>query len=74
MIKTWQPVRRQDQPSGCPAPARITPPGLADVFAPDPHRRGGPADAEHDRHLALKAEVPRLPGEEGLNARMREVM
>ncbi|GLW24094.1 asparagine synthetase B [Microbispora amethystogenes] len=49
-------------------------PRLADCFAPDLHRRVRPADAEHDRYLTLKAEVPRLPGETGLNARMREVM
>ncbi|XMA40383.1 asparagine synthase C-terminal domain-containing protein [Streptomyces albogriseolus] len=49
-------------------------PRLADAFAPDLHRRVRPADAEHDRYLTLKSEVPRLPGEQGLNARMREVM
>jgi asparagine synthase (glutamine-hydrolysing) len=49
-------------------------PRLADCFTEDLHRRVRPADAEHDRYQALRSEVPRLAGETGLNARMREVM
>ncbi len=49
-------------------------PRLADCFTADLHRRVGPAEAENDRYSTLRSEVPRLPDESGLNARMREVM
>ncbi|ASW55660.1 asparagine synthase (glutamine-hydrolyzing) [Plantactinospora sp. KBS50] len=49
-------------------------PRLADCLAPDLHARVRPADAEADRYQTLRARVPRLPGETGLDARMREVL
>ncbi|MEV8509790.1 asparagine synthase (glutamine-hydrolyzing) [Actinoplanes sp. NPDC051475] len=49
-------------------------PRLADCLAPDVHARVRPAEVEADRYSTLRAQVPRLPGETGLNARMREVL
>ncbi|MEU0738987.1 asparagine synthase (glutamine-hydrolyzing) [Streptomyces sp. NPDC006134] len=49
-------------------------PRLADCLAPDVQRRVRPLEAERDRYHTLRAQVPRLPGETGLNARMREVL
>lgn len=49
-------------------------PRLADCLAPDVRDRVKPQEAEQDRYRTLLARVPRLPGETGRNARMREVL
>jgi asparagine synthase (glutamine-hydrolysing) len=49
-------------------------PRLADCLTPDLHDRVRPGEAENDRYRTLRARVPRLPGEAGLDARMREVL
>jgi asparagine synthase (glutamine-hydrolysing) len=49
-------------------------PRLTDCLAPDIRDRLRPADAERDRCRTLLAQVPRLDGETGLQARMREVL
>jgi asparagine synthase (glutamine-hydrolysing) len=49
-------------------------PRLADCLAPDIRRRVDPAGAEGDRYRTLRNRVPALPGEPGLQARMREVL
>jgi asparagine synthase (glutamine-hydrolysing) len=49
-------------------------PRLTDCLAPDVQARVRPDEAERDRYATLRARVPRLPGEGGLNARMREVL
>ncbi|MFI6439718.1 asparagine synthase (glutamine-hydrolyzing) [Streptomyces sp. NPDC050759] len=49
-------------------------PRLTDCLAPDLRARIRPQDDEHDRYATLRARVPRLPGESGLQARMREVL
>ena len=49
-------------------------PRLADCLAPDVLSRARPREAEQDRYRTLIARVPRLPGEDPLNARMREVL
>jgi asparagine synthase (glutamine-hydrolysing) len=49
-------------------------PRLADCLAPDVRARIGPHEAERDRYATLRAQVPRLPGEGRLDARMREVL
>jgi len=49
-------------------------PRLADCLAPHVRDRVRPKEAENDRYLTLRAQVPRLPGETGLDARMREVL
>jgi asparagine synthase (glutamine-hydrolysing) len=49
-------------------------PRLADCLNPDLRRALKPAEFEKDRYLTLRGQVPRLPGETGLNARMREVL
>jgi len=47
---------------------------LADCLAPDVRERVRPGEAERDRYATLRARVPQLPGETGLDARMREVL
>ncbi|MEU1662951.1 asparagine synthase (glutamine-hydrolyzing) [Streptomyces sparsogenes] len=49
-------------------------PRLADCLAPDVRAELRPREAEQDRYATLRARVPRLPGERGLDARMREVL
>ncbi|MGW5052685.1 asparagine synthase (glutamine-hydrolyzing) [Actinokineospora sp. NPDC004072] len=49
-------------------------PRLTDCLAPDVRARVRPRDDERDRYATLLARVPRLPGEAGLDARMREVL
>ncbi|MEU9504867.1 asparagine synthase (glutamine-hydrolyzing) [Micromonospora sp. NPDC048170] len=49
-------------------------PRLADCLAPDVRARLRPADNEHDRYRTIRAQVPRLDGETGIDARMREVL
>ncbi|WP_406484921.1 asparagine synthase (glutamine-hydrolyzing) [Streptomyces sp. NBC_01563] len=49
-------------------------PRLTDCLAPDVRARIRPDDDERDRYATLRARVPRLPGESGLQARMREVL
>lgn len=49
-------------------------PRLADCLVDDVHARVRPAEAEADRYATLRAQVPALPGEQGLEARMREVL
>ncbi|WP_432048481.1 asparagine synthase (glutamine-hydrolyzing) [Streptomyces asiaticus] len=49
-------------------------PRLTDCLAPDVRRRIRPDETERDRYQTLRARVPRLPGETGLDARMREVL
>jgi asparagine synthase (glutamine-hydrolysing) len=49
-------------------------PRLADCLAPDVRARIRPGDAEQDRYRTLLARVPRSPGEDERNARMREVL
>lgn len=49
-------------------------PRLTDCLAPDVRARIRPREAEQDRYATLRARVPRLPGETGLDARMREVL
>ncbi|MGV9287305.1 asparagine synthase (glutamine-hydrolyzing) [Streptomyces sp. NPDC003719] len=49
-------------------------PRLTDCLAPDVRARVRPEDDEHDRYAALLARAPRLDGETGLEARMREVL
>jgi asparagine synthase (glutamine-hydrolysing) len=49
-------------------------PRLADCLAPDVAARARPREAEQDRYRTLLARVPRLPGEDVVNARMREVL
>ncbi|MFB7664828.1 asparagine synthase (glutamine-hydrolyzing) [Kitasatospora sp. NPDC056138] len=47
---------------------------LTDCLAPDVRARIRPDEMEKDLYAALLAEVPRLDGETGLQARMREVL
>ncbi len=47
--------------------------GLANVLAPDLRAAVRPAEYVADRYADARAEVPRLPGETGRDARMREV-
>ncbi|MGG8406854.1 asparagine synthase (glutamine-hydrolyzing) [Streptomyces sp. 12297] len=49
-------------------------PRLTDCLAPDVRARIRPGDDERDRYATLRARVPRLTGETGLQARMREVL
>ncbi|GHH43332.1 asparagine synthase (glutamine-hydrolyzing) [Lentzea cavernae] len=49
-------------------------PRLTDCLAPDVRARLRPDDDERDRYATMLARVPRLPGESGLQARMREVL
>jgi asparagine synthase (glutamine-hydrolysing) len=49
-------------------------PRLTDYLAPDVRARIRPGDDEKDRYRTLLARVPRLSGETGLQARMREVL
>jgi len=49
-------------------------PRLADCLAPDVRARLRPAEVERDRYDTLLSRVPRLHGESGLEARMREVL
>ncbi|WP_405528540.1 asparagine synthase (glutamine-hydrolyzing) [Streptomyces avidinii] len=49
-------------------------PRLADCLAPELRRSLQPADLEADRYATLRAQVPQLSGEEGTDARMREVL
>ncbi|MFD8751879.1 asparagine synthase (glutamine-hydrolyzing) [Kitasatospora sp. NPDC059577] len=49
-------------------------PRLTDCLAPDVRARIRPDDDERDRYATLRARVPRLTGESGLQARMREVL
>ncbi|MDT0477791.1 asparagine synthase (glutamine-hydrolyzing) [Streptomyces sp. DSM 41014] len=49
-------------------------PRLTDCLAPDVRARIRPEDDERDRYATLRARVPRLTGESGLQARMREVL
>ncbi|MCX5113557.1 asparagine synthase (glutamine-hydrolyzing) [Streptomyces sp. NBC_00378] len=49
-------------------------PRLTDCLAPDVTARIRPQDDEQDRYRTLLSRVPRLPGESGLEARMREVL
>ncbi|MEV4450558.1 asparagine synthase (glutamine-hydrolyzing) [Streptomyces mirabilis] len=49
-------------------------PRLADCLAPDLRKALRPAELEADRYATLRAQVPRLAGEEGIDARMREVL
>jgi asparagine synthase (glutamine-hydrolysing) len=47
---------------------------LADCLAPDVRARVRPDESEKDRYATLRSRVPRLTGEDGLDARMREVL
>jgi asparagine synthase (glutamine-hydrolysing) len=47
---------------------------LSDCLNPEIRARVDPASLEHDRYRTLLAQVPRLPGETGHDARMREVL
>ncbi|MFG1644249.1 asparagine synthase (glutamine-hydrolyzing) [Amycolatopsis sp. NPDC049252] len=49
-------------------------PRLADCLNPDLRRALRPAELEADRYATLRGQVPRLSGEDRLNARMREVL
>jgi asparagine synthase (glutamine-hydrolysing) len=49
-------------------------PALTDCLAPDICEELRPGEIERDRYATLRARVPRLPGEDGLEARMREVL
>ncbi|MGE5827620.1 MAG: asparagine synthetase B family protein, partial [Micromonosporaceae bacterium] len=49
-------------------------PALTDCLAPDLCAELRPGEVERDRYATLRARVPRLAGEEGLDARMREVL
>ncbi|MBT2210895.1 asparagine synthase (glutamine-hydrolyzing) [Actinomadura sp. NEAU-AAG7] len=49
-------------------------PRLTDCLAPDVRARVRPGDDERDRYATMRALVPRLAGESGLEARMREVL
>ncbi|MEK8146026.1 asparagine synthase C-terminal domain-containing protein [Streptomyces sp. M10(2022)] len=49
-------------------------PRLTSCLAPDVRARIRPDDDERDRYATLRARVPRLAGESGLQARMREVL
>ncbi|MEV6694953.1 asparagine synthase (glutamine-hydrolyzing) [Micromonospora sp. NPDC051196] len=49
-------------------------PRLADLLAPDVRARLDSAAEEHDRYVTLRAQVPRVPDEDRLDARMREVL
>ncbi|HET8641988.1 MAG TPA: asparagine synthase (glutamine-hydrolyzing), partial [Pseudonocardiaceae bacterium] len=49
-------------------------PRLAGCLAGDVRERVRPDQVEADRYATLLARVPRLPGETGLDARMREVL
>ena len=49
-------------------------PRVTDCLADDLHRLVRPAEDEADRYATLRARVPRLPGEDSTNARMREVL
>lgn len=49
-------------------------PRLTDCLAPDVRTRIRPDEAEQDRYRTLLARVPKLPGEDAHNARMREVL
>ncbi|WBB78059.1 asparagine synthase (glutamine-hydrolyzing) [Micromonospora sp. WMMD882] len=49
-------------------------PRLADSLSPEIRTRIDPAGQERDRYRTLLAQVPRLPGETGHDARMREVL
>ncbi|ASO21089.1 asparagine synthase (glutamine-hydrolyzing) [Actinoalloteichus hoggarensis] len=49
-------------------------PRLADCLSPDLRAALRPAEFEADRYATLRSQVPRLPGEDRLNARMREVL
>jgi asparagine synthase (glutamine-hydrolysing) len=49
-------------------------PRLTDCLAPDVRARVRPGEDERDRYATLRARVPRLAGESGLAARMREVL
>ncbi|MET7442400.1 asparagine synthase (glutamine-hydrolyzing), partial [Streptomyces sp. NPDC005568] len=49
-------------------------PRLADCLAPDLRKALRPAELEADRYATLRGRVPRLAGEEGIDARMREVL
>lgn len=49
-------------------------PRLTDLLAPDIRARIRPRDDEQDRYATLRARVPRLDDESGLEARMREVL
>lgn len=49
-------------------------PRLTDCLVPDLRARIRPEDDERDRYATLRARVPRLTGESGLQARMREVL
>jgi asparagine synthase (glutamine-hydrolysing) len=49
-------------------------PRLADCLAPDLRTQLRPAELERDRYATLLSRVPRLDGETGLPARMREVL
>lgn len=47
---------------------------LTDCLAPELRSSLRPAEQEADRYSTLRSQVPRLAGEGGLNARMREVL
>jgi asparagine synthase (glutamine-hydrolysing) len=49
-------------------------PRLHNCLAPDVFRRVQPGEVEQDRYMTLRSQVPRLDGETGLDARMREVL
>ncbi|SFP42880.1 asparagine synthase (glutamine-hydrolysing) [Amycolatopsis arida] len=49
-------------------------PRLTDCLAEDVRQELRPGELEADRYSTLRAQVPRLPGEDGVNARMREVL
>jgi asparagine synthase (glutamine-hydrolysing) len=49
-------------------------PRLTDCLAADVRARIRPDEDERDRYATLRARVPRLTGESGLQARMREVL
>ena len=49
-------------------------PRLADCLTSDLRRALRPAEFEADRYATLRDRVPRLSGEDGVNARMREVL
>lgn len=49
-------------------------PRLTDCLAADVRSRIQPRDDERDRYATLRARTPRLAGESGLQARMREVL
>ena len=51
-----------------------TTPRLADCLTPDLRASLKPAELEADRYATLRARVSTLPGEDPLNARMREVL